>query len=143
MPNRVNTFDPKDLSVIFGGAIISGFAADIVVADYEANQIEDDIGADGDVARWVTNDYRATVTLTLLQPSLSNGVLSAFAIADRQSGGQNPQPLVIKDQRGNDLIVAPNAWIRKMPRTVYRKGVEARAWDIRCAFLDLFVGGQS
>lgn len=142
MPNRVDTIDPKDVSVIVGGKIIDGFAQDQIVVDRETNQVEDEIGADGDVARRVTNDRRGTITITLLQTSRSNLVLSGLAIADELSGTVI-FPVVIKDQRGNDIHIAANAWIQKMPRTVYRMGVESRVWTLRTNYMNMVVGGAA
>lgn len=142
MTNRVDTIDPKDVSVIVSGKIIGGFAEDQIAVDRESNQIEDEIGADGDVARRVTNDRRGTITITLLQTSRSNLILSGLAVADELSGSVI-FPVVIKDQRGNDVHIAANAWVQKMPRTVYRMGIESRVWTLRTNYLNMFVGGAA
>lgn len=142
MTNRVDTIDPKDVTVTVAGSIIDGFAQDQIVVDRESNQVEDEIGADGDVARRITNDRRGTITITLLQTSRSNLVLSGLAVADELSGTVT-FPVVIKDQRGNDLHIAANAWIRKMPRTVYRMGVESREWQLRTNYLNMLVAGAA
>jgi len=140
--NRIDTLDPKDISVIVGGRIIDGFGEDQVEVSREANQIEDEVGADGDVARWVTNDRRGTIRITLLPTSRSNLFLSGLAVADELTG-KTLVPIIIKDQRGNDLHVAANAWVRKMPDTKYRKGIEMRVWELRTNVLEMFVGGAS
>lgn len=140
--NRVDTIDPKDVTVIVAGNIIEGFAQEQIVVERESNQVEDEIGADGDVARRITNDRRGTITITLLQTSRSNLFLSGLAVADELSGSVL-FPVIVKDQRGNDLHVAPNAWVQKMPRTSYRAGVESREWKIRTNYLNIFVGGAS
>ena len=140
--NQVDSIDPKDVTVIVAGKIISGFAQDMISIERESNQVEDEVGADGDVARRGTNDRRGTITITLLQTSRSNLFLSTLAVADELSG-RSVYPVVIKDQRGNDLHVAATAWIRKMPRSSYRAGVESRAWEIRTNYLNMFVGGAA
>jgi len=140
--NQVDTLDPKDVTVIVSGNIITGFAQDMITIERETNQVEDEVGADGDVARRVTNDRRGTITITLLQTSRANLFLSTLAVADELTGNVI-FPVVIKDQRGNDLHVAASAWIRKMPRTAYRAGVESRAWEIRTNHMNMFVGGAA
>ena len=140
--NQVDTIDPKDVTVIVSGKIISGFAQDQIVIERETNQVEDEVGADGDVARRVTNDRRGTITITLLQTSRANLFLSTLAVADELTGNVI-FPVVIKDQRGKDLHVAASAWIRKMPRTSYRAGIESRAWEIRTNYINMFVGGAA
>jgi hypothetical protein len=140
--NRVDTIDPKDVVLTVAGKIIDGFGQDQIEVEREANQIEDEIGADGDVARRVTNDRRGTIRITLLQTSRSNLVLSGLAISDELTGNVT-FPVVVKDLRGNDLIVAANAWIRKMPNAKYRMGVENRVWELRTNFLSMIVGGAA
>jgi|SRR3990172_4921290 len=140
--NQVDTLDPKDVTVIVAGKIISGFAQDMISVEPETNQVEDEVGADGDVARRVTNDLRGTITITLLQTSRANGILSILARTDRLTG-RTIFPVVIKDQRGNDLHVAATAWIRKMPRSAYRAGIESRVWELRTNNLEMFVGGAA
>lgn len=140
--NQVDTIDPKDVTVIVSGKIISGFGQDMITIEREANQVEDEVGADGDVARRVTNDRRGTIRLTLLQTSRSNLFLSTLAVSDELSGSV-VFPVMIKDQRGNDLHIASTAWIRKMPGAAYRAGVEMRVWEIRTNVLNMFVGGAA
>lgn len=140
--NRVDTIDPKSVTVVVDGKIIEGFGPDQIVIERESNQIEDEIGADGDVARRVTNDRRGTITLSLLQTSRSNLILSSLAVADELTG-DIIFAVAIRDQRGRDVHLAPNAWIRKMPRTTYRAGVEMRVWEIRTSNLNMLVGGAA
>lgn len=140
--NRMDTVDPKEVTVIVAGNIITGFGQDMIRVAREANAIEDEIGADGDVARRVTNDRRGTITITLLQTSRSNLFLSGLALADELSGNTT-FPVAIKDQRGADKHIAASAWIRKMPETSYRAGIEMRVWEIRTNYLNMFVGGAT
>src|SRR4030067_2805459 len=100
--NQVDSIDPKDVTVIVAVKIISGFAQDMISIERESNQVEDEVGADGDVARRVTNDRRGTITITLLQTSRSNLFLSTLAVADELSG-RCGYPGGITDQRGDDL----------------------------------------
>lgn len=141
MADQVDTYDPKDIILTVAGAIITGYAQDsFIEVDRESNQVEDEVGAEGDVARRITNDRRGSITITLLQTSRSNLVLSALARVDELSG-DSVFPVLVKDNRGNDIHGAPNSWIQKMPRTVYRAGIEGREWVIRTSNLQMVVGG--
>lgn len=143
MADQVDTYDPKDIIVTVAGNIITGYAQDsFVEVDRESNQVEDEVGAEGDVARRVTNDRRGSITITLLQTSRSNLILSGLARADELSG-DGVFPVLIKDNRGIDLHLAPNSWIQKMPRTVYRAGIEGREWILRTSNLQMIVGGAA
>ncbi len=142
MADQVDTYDPKDIIVIAAGAIITGYAQDsFVTVERESNQVEDEAGAEGDVVRRLTNDRRGSITITLLQTSRSNLIFSALARADELSGN-GIFPVLVKDNRGNDLHIAPNSWIQKMPTTAYRAGVEGREWIIRTGNLQMVVGGS-
>lgn len=140
MANRVNTYDPKEIIVIVGGVELSGFAESRVTVERVSPSVEDEVGSDGDVARWLTNDRRGIITLSLLPTSLSNAFLSGLIRVDELSG-DSVIPVIIRDNRGNDLHIAPNAWIAQYPRTVYRKGIEAREWTIRTSNLQMVVAG--
>lgn len=143
MTDQVDTIDPKDVIFIAAGLIITGYAQDTYIeVGRESNQVEDEVGAEGDVARRITNDKRGNITVTLLQTSRSNLILSGLARADELSG-DGIFPILIKDNRGNDLFIAPNSWIMKMPNVIYRAGVETRAWVFRCSNLQMVVGGAT
>ncbi len=143
MSDQIQTYDPKDIILTVAGSIITGYAQDsFIEVDRESSQVEDEVGAEGDVARRITNDKRGSITVTLLQTSKSNLVLSALAKVDELTGN-GIFPVVVKDNRGSDLHLAPNSWITKMPRTVYRSGIEGREWIIRTNNLQMVVGGSS
>ncbi len=142
----VQTYDPKDISVSVDGAVITGFAEEFLTAERENPQTDDGVGAQGDVVRVITNDKRGTVTLTLLPTSPSNLVLSDLVNGDADVPGEGPDgdsvfPLIVKDNRGDDLIGAEDAWLTGPARVVWNKTVEGREWSIRCAQLDMKVGG--
>lgn len=133
-------YDPKDIEVIVAGSILTGFAEEKVTVAREANIADDEVGANGDVARAINNDKRGTITITLLQSSTSNLILSGLAKADEFTG-TGVFPVIIKDTRGKDLHAAPQAWIQKYPETKYSKGIETREWVIRTNNLQMLVGG--
>lgn len=136
----METFDPKDIQVIVAGALITGFAEEMVSVERNSNVVDDEVGAQGDVARWINNDKRGTITITLLQTSKSNLVLSALVKADEFSG-TGVFPTVIKDTRGNDLHIAPQSWIQKVPVASYKAGIETRVWEIRTSNIQSVIGG--
>lgn len=143
MADQVDTYDPKEVSLLVAGKVITGYAQDtFIVVDRESNQVEDEVGAEGDVARRITNDRRGSITITLLQTSRSNLILSGLARVDELSG-DGIFPVLVKDNRGVDLHVAPNSWIQKMPQTTYRAGIESREWVLRTSNLQMVVGGAS
>lgn len=142
MPQNVDTIDPKEVTVMIADNIIEGFADAKILVERESDAVIDEAGPDGDVARLITNDFRGTFTITLLQTSRSNLILSRLAKADALSGN-GIFPVVIKDNRGNDLHIGATSWIRKMPASAYSKSVETRVWAIRTSNLNQTVGGAA
>lgn len=137
----VQTYDPKDVAVSIDGRLLTGFGEDMITAERENPQVDDLSGAQGDVARVMTNDKRGTVIITLLQTSPSNLILSDLANLDGVDGANKVFPLMIKDNRGADIIQAEDAWVSQPPRTVYNKNVESREWTIRAGKLEMVLGG--
>lgn len=136
----LETYDPKDIEVIVGGLLIAGFAKEKVKVGRVTDGVSDEVGANGDVARVISNDKRGVITITLLQTSKSNAVLSGLYKADEYTG-TGVIPVIIKDTRGNDLHIAPQAWVTKVPDAVYNDGVSTREWVIRVANIQNFVAG--
>lgn len=136
----VETYDPKDIIVIVAGKILTGFSNDKVTVQRVSNQVEDELGADGDVVRRITNDRRGEIVVSLLPTSLSNGVLTLLARADELTGN-GIFPVIIKDNRGNDLHTAPVSWIGKMANADYKNSIENRNWTFRSGELAMIVGG--
>lgn len=142
MANQVKTYNPKDVSVIFGPWIMTGFAEDSkVVVERDEDAVNAVAGTDGQVSRSINNNKMGTVKLSLAQVSESNAVLSAAAAQD-EAFSNAIYPLTVKDNGGNDLHISLSAWVQKMPASNYNKNVEAREWTIRCADLSMFVGGS-
>lgn len=140
MASQVDTYAPRDIIFIVGGKIITGFTDDLITVTYEANQVEDEIGADGEVVRRIVHDDRGLITATLQQTSRSNLILSGFANVDRITGDAI-FPVVLKNNRGNDLVTGGIAWIQKQPDMTFRAGIEGRAWPIRVGHMQMIVGG--
>lgn len=142
MAQEVDTYAPKDIILIVAGKIITGFTDDMISVSYEVNQVEDEAGADGEVVRRILHDTRGLLTATLQQTSKSNLILSGLANADRLSG-DGVFPVILKNNRGNDLVVGGNAWIQKQSDMNFRNGIEGRPWAIRIAHMQMIVGGAS
>lgn len=138
----LNTYDPKEIIVTVNGSIISGFSDDVVTVSRAEDQVIDEIGADGEVVRIITNDRRGILVISLLPTSSSNLVLSVLRNLDEVTAG-GTFPVLVQDNRGNDLHAAPEAWIIKAPDAIYNKTAAPRVWTIRAADLRMVVGGHS
>lgn len=137
----VTTYDPKEIIVSVNGQIISGFAEDVVTVERAEDAVIDEIGADGEVVRILSNDRRGNVRVNLLPTSPSNLVLSVLANADEVTGG-SVFPILVQDNRGNDLHIGAEAWVQRQPEAIYNKTAAPRVWNIRVADLRMVVGGH-
>jgi Protein of unknown function (DUF3277) len=138
----VSTIDPKDVVISIGGVPVSGFTNGTfleIVADQQ--QFTKVTGADGYVTRVKSNDYGATMTLTLAQSSPSNDVLSAIFNADRAING-GVVPILIKDLSGTTVIFSATGWIQQFPDITYSNEFTERAWVFDLANVDFFLGGN-
>lgn len=143
MPS-VKELDPDRISISVGGAIMQGFAADsIVEIEQETNDFADEVGCDGGVTRTKTMDRRATIKIYLMSTSDSNDLLSAINVSDRKApNGAGIVTIQIRDQNGRAIYNAAEAWIRKPPTVTFKRGVQERVWELRCANLERLDGGN-
>lgn len=131
MAERVAVYNAAKVAVIYGGAQLDGFAdGSFVSIEPAADDVVSVSGADGEIALGVTNDNRHRVTVTLLQTSNSNDVLSGLATANKLAGGGVLLPLAVEDLSGRTLFLAPQAWIVRKPTQDFSKEVGNREWVI-------------
>lgn len=138
----MKTYDPSQVSIVIGGHTLSGFADGTfvtVVRDEDSWSLA--IGTDGEGARAKSNNKSGTITVTLLQTSDSNRILSDFALADELSNS-GVFPLLVKDASGNSLYTAETAWVQKPADSEFAREVGNREWTIRTDNLQVYVGGN-
>lgn len=140
----VKTYDPSSVLVQWGAYTLSGFAADAAIS---VEHDEDDwslvVGVDGEGTRSKTQNRSATVTISLMQSSASNALLSAARELDLNTpGGVGGQPLLIKDFSGTSLYAAETAWIQKAPTAELNREATTREWVFRTDNLVALHGGN-
>jgi hypothetical protein len=139
----VFTYNSASVSLIVGAKLISGFADDSFVTVEQMNDSWSDMaGTDGFVTRSYNTDKRGTVTITLSQSSPSNDDLMAMLTADELTGA-GALPLLLRDASGSTVCSAASSWIVKPAQVEFGRNVTNRQWQIRCAVLSMFVGGNA
>ena len=134
------TYDPKDYSLIVGGHIVEGWAdGTFLTAERTNDTWSDAVGADGEGARAKSNDKRGTFVFTLMQTSKSNTVLSGFHNADELNNGDQV-PVLVKDNNGDTVLEATEAWVRKPATVELGKEISNREWTIATTNLSVLVG---
>lgn len=140
----LNTYDPAQLTMVFAGIPIDGFA-DGTFVNCERN--EDawtlQVGSDGEACRSKSNNKSGRITFTLGQWSNSNDLLSALANTDENTpNGDGIGPLLVKDLSGRSLFTAEKGWIVKQAAAGWSREAESREWIVETNELNVFVGGH-
>lgn len=139
----VKTYSPTQISISVAGTTIRGYADGTFVSiEHEDDAFTKVVGADGEVARTHSANESARITLTLMQTSSSNDVLSALELADRISL-KGVFPVMVKDNNGRSLYVANEAWVVKPADAEFGAEMSDREWMIDCAKLVPFTGGNN
>lgn len=138
----MRTYSPKKVQVLVANQIITGFSEDDLVEIEKADDdFEKAIGADGEVARTQSADESGTVTISLMQTSASNDLLSTLRDTDKLSGN-DPFPVMVKDGSGRTIISMVEAWIKKVPNSQFKKRSGARVWVLESGIVAHKVGGN-
>lgn len=136
------TYSPKKVVVSYKGQILSGFAdGTFVKVERASASFAKTVGADGEVARTASADRSGKVTVTLLQSSISNDLLSQNLNTDELTN-LNTGPLMIKDTSGTTLVLASEAWIMGQPAPELGKELGSREWVFETGNLEMFTGGN-
>ena len=145
--SNLYTFDPAQVSVIIGGVEMNGFS-DGTFIEVSVNGKDWELlsGADGDIVRAKKQNRISTLSLTLLQSSGCNDILSAWRVIDKStlSGAVAVQ---IRDRTGSTIISADYSFIMQPPVVKFSEGIEKRTWTITLIDASLsaatfFVGGN-
>jgi hypothetical protein len=136
------TYDPQLVSFTFRGLNITGFATgSAITAERNEDTFALSVGIGGEAGRAKNANRSGTVTIQLQHTALANDLLSAIAVEDERLG-TGVGALMVKDHRGNTLLAAINAWIRKMPAVEFSNEISAREWVFETDALEMWVGGS-
>lgn len=119
--------------MFYGEIEMQGFAQDAAIS---VEHDEDDwslvVGVDGEGTRSKTSNASATITVSLMQSSPVNDLLSAARILDNTTpGGTGGKALLIKDNSGTTIFSAETAWIQKAPTAELSREATTREWVFR------------
>lgn len=139
----LRTYNPAEVTVAIGGAIMSGYTDGtfVEIARNSPSWITA-VGADGTVTRGKSNDRSGSLTLTLKQSSPSNDILSGILIADELSN-RGVFPVLVKDLSGTSIFFSAQAYINTFATASYGKDIADRTWTITLADVDMLVGSNA
>jgi hypothetical protein len=95
------------------------------------------MGADGVGTKIVNADKSGTITIRLVQSSLSNAVLSALEATNANF------PVIVKDTNGLSLHSGAKAFVSAPPSSEYAQEMSPREWTIMVEALIHFEGGNA
>lgn len=106
----------------------------------------DDIGADGSVCRYATNERRATANITLKGHSKEHALLSALHAADvSATNGQGVVNFIFEDGNGSSIVSTDKAWLMGMPAKTFAASPGDVVWAVRLVLsspLNWIIGGN-
>lgn len=131
------TYDMKRVVLTIGGVPVSGFGPGDgqISIEPNADDWDDDVGCDGEVVRYMTNDRRFTVTVSFMPTSLSVAAMEVRQKLDRYTG-KGAFALGIMDVNSGSSYLSPQAWIKAQPAVKFGVKVDAREYKIRCAYME-------
>lgn len=137
----VNTYSAKDVSLSFGGYQIAGW--DSISITRASPSFVTVKGIRGKHTRVPSGDTSATITVSVLQTSPSNDVLSEVHRLDIENG-TGRLDVMLKDSSGKSVFSSDEAYITSYPETTFSGGFEYRSWTIYCQTTKSYnVGGNS
>lgn len=135
------TYNPLLVVITFKGNIISGFAdGTFLMVERDTETFSKVIGASGEVCRVRSLDRSGKATITLLQSSVSNDILSAINTLDELTG-EGVGAFLVSDLNGTTLLAAPNAWIEKPASAEFGKELSDREWVLALDQVEMGIGG--
>jgi hypothetical protein len=138
----VKTYDPGQIVVAVGAAIMGGFAeGSVVEVARDEQSFTKHVGADGEATRSRNRNKGGTIKIKLMRTSSSNDVLAAKLAQDELSG-TGVFPVSVKDLNGTTLHFSDAAWIQKPADDSLEAEVNDREWVLDCGDLEMFPGGN-
>jgi len=112
----------------------------------EGPAFADEMGADGTVCRYATNECRARANVTLKGFSKENAKLSALHGADKsEENGLGVVNFIFIDNAGSTKVSTDKAWIEGMPAKTFGSQPGDVVWPIRLVLsspLNWIIGGN-
>jgi hypothetical protein len=137
----IKTYSPADVAVIVAGRNLENRGDTFVTVSFDEDTWMPVVGSDGDASRAYNANRMGTVVITLKQTADDNLFLSGLISGDAITK-LGTFPFLVKDNLGNSIHSAAEAWIQKVADAEYGKEVGDRQWTIRCAELISVIGGS-
>jgi len=136
-PVPAKAFDFNDCVATYDSTTLVG--ANSIKASYDSAATTDDVGADGSVVVFISNDQRGTIEIEFQQSSPSIDYLTQqvqlFAATKQFKVAR------VDDLNGTSRAMGEKCWVEKVADMGLAKEKQERTFRIRVANLRLFTGG--
>ena len=130
MAGAIKTYNPKQVNVILGTHIVTGYAEDtFVTVDPNSDGVSKRVGCDGEVVRSISPDDTYVIKLALLYGSPTNTFLQNRLDQDLKTG-DGMFSLSIVDNKGGTMFHALNAWPVRAASRGYGREAPGCEWEI-------------
>jgi hypothetical protein len=151
MAQNLSTYSPDEVVVIISqpssgvSTRVTGYMEDSFVSVTPDVETWTHVtGADNHATRVYNANRSGKITLSLLQSTNSNDILTQ--LWERDAALKNSQGLftiLVADKSGRSVHSSLEAYIGKRPDAVYGNGVNGREWVINCTNLVHSIAGNS
>lgn len=140
----VETYDPGEVTVIWGGVILDPPSGQGVMVRVERNNPQANRygGTGGSQARAIVRDKSGRVTVRTHSASDQNDQIAIQAQLDTVPGGGDTHAILVRDSSGRSLHAGENAWLMQIPTEEFDDVVSTIEWVFEVANLDMFIGGN-
>lgn len=142
MASDVLTYSPSDVTIIVCGYILTGVVS-VTLTWKGARPFTVHKGIRGKHTRVFNPDLYATVTVEVLQTSITNDVFTSILIQDRRLHSARIE-LSVNDKSGSTFYQSTEAFLGAYPEIGLSGDLQTRKWEIECLnFIDGGVGGNA
>ena len=139
--SKVFTYSPSEVQLTFGGYTVTGWQSISITRSVDA--FKPVRGIRGKHTRVRNADTSCTITIPLLQTSMSNDVFSRIHELDIQKATGRIE-LTLSDLKGTSVFSSREAYILGYPEVVYSGEFEYRQWKLFCQTTGSYtVGGNA
>jgi len=140
----VTSYSFEDVAILIDGVPATGFdeGDNAIRVSRNVPPWSLTTGADGDSVALKSANRSGTLTLRLLQSSLTNAFLTA-KLKIQDAGNLSPFPFVMRDANGLDLVISDSAFVEGPPEAIYGERHNAREWTLILPAVDIFMAGAA